>query len=104
MLLMNVLSRAALKTIATDFLEGRLLPLEAALALAPHENEVPQHLRACMTDMVAVASETDDIPLGERREFWRPDVRAREDQKHDKAQAWAEPIVRKTCKRLVHEL
>ena len=92
--------RTALTLIATGFLEGRLSALEAAVALAPFEAEVATGLRDCLTDMVAIASETDAIPIGPRRDLWHPDVRAREDDKHDRAQAWAEPMVRATCKKL----
>jgi hypothetical protein len=101
---MNLAQRTTLKAIATDFLEGRLLPLEAALALAPFEDEVPDELRACLTAMVGVASETDNIQLGHRRALWHPDVRALENRKHDEAQAWAEPMVRETCERLAEAL
>lgn len=94
----------ALKVIATDFLEGRLRPVEAAVALAPFVDEVPENLRQYLTAMVGVASETDHIPLGERRAFWHPDVRVKEDEKHDRAQAWAEPMVRETCEALVSAL
>ena len=93
-----------LKVIAVDFLEGRLRPVEAAIALAPFEDEAPENLRQYLTSMVAVVSETDDIPLGDRRAFWHPDVRAKEDEKHDRAQVWAEPIVRETCEALVGAL
>ena len=96
---MNSARRTKLRTIATDFLEGRLLPLEAA-----SEDEAPDDLRRLLTPMVGVTSETDDIPLGHRRELWHPDVRASEDQKHDEAQAWAEPTVRDACERLVETL
>lgn len=96
--------QTALIAIARDFLKGRLSALEAAVALAPFEEEVPHDLRDSLTAMVGVASETDDIPLGDRRNLWHPEVRAREDQKHDKAQTWAEPTVRETCERLVRAL
>ena len=96
---MNSARRTKLRTIATDFLEGRLLPLEAAWALAAFEDEAPDDLRRLLTPMVGVT-----IPLGHRRELWHPDVRASEGQKHDEAQAWAEPTVRAACERLVDPL
>lgn len=80
------------------------MPLEAAQALASFEDEAPGDLRRLLRPMVGVTSETDDIPLGHRRELWHPDVRASEDQKHDEAQAWAEPMVRDACERLVETL
>ena len=95
--------RTALTSIAADFLEGRISALEAAVALAPFEEDVSPELRRHLTDMVAIASETDAIPLGPRRELWHPDVR-REDEKHDSAQAWAEPMVRETCRTLASAL
>ena len=96
---MNSARRTKLRTIATDFLEGRLLPLEAAWALAAFEDEAPDDLRRLLTPMVGVT-----IPLGHRMELWHPDVRASEGQKHDEAQAWAEPTVRDACERLVETL
>jgi hypothetical protein len=98
---MTQLGLTELKAIAIDFLEGRLRPVETAVALAPFREEAPEDLRHYLTSMVAVASETDDIPLGDRRAFWHPHVRAKEDEKHDRAQAWAEPMVRETCEALV---
>jgi hypothetical protein len=94
---------AALKIIAANFLAHRLSPLEAAWALSQFEYEAPDDLRAFLTAMVAVASETDAILLGERRTLWHPDVRTQEDHKHDEAQAWAEPMVREACERLVRD-
>jgi len=90
-----------LKAIASDYLQGRLSPLETAAALAPFEEAAPAELRHHLTAMIGVASETDDIPLGPLRQLWHPDVRQGEDDKHDRAQAWAEPIVRATCEALV---
>jgi hypothetical protein len=94
----------ALKQIAMSFIEGRASALETAIALAPFEDEVPTELRGYLTEMVGVASETDAIPLGARRELWHPDVRAREDEKHDRAQVWAEPVVRAACEGLLAAL
>jgi hypothetical protein len=93
--------RNELKAIAQDFVAGRMLALEAAVALATFEDEVPGELRSALLPITAVASETDDIPLGGRRILWHPDVRAREDQKHDEAQAWAEPIVRQCSEKIL---
>jgi hypothetical protein len=96
--------QTSMRSIAIAFQDGRLSALEAAVALAPFESEVSPELRDCLTDMVAVASETDAIPLGARRDLWHPDVRAHEDAKHDRAQAWAQPLVRATCERLLSAL
>ena len=93
--------RAALKMIATEFLEGKLEPLETALAMAAFKDEAPEDLRGSLAEMVGVASETDDIPLGSRRELWHQDSRPVQDRRHDEAQAWAKPIVREACERIV---
>jgi len=91
-----------IRRLAWDFLEGRLEPLEAAVALSgyAHENP-PQALYDAFTSFVVIASETDDVPLGERRMLWHPDVRAKEDQKHDRAQAWARPMVEEACTQIL---
>lgn len=102
---MNPASRLALKSIIADFLEGRVLPIETAFALRPFAEDVPGKLGQDLENMaILISSETDDIPLGHRRDLWHPDVRAREDEKHDHAQAWAEPIVCKMCGRLLLSL
>jgi hypothetical protein len=83
-----------------------------ALALTPfgsyllgsYFEEAPDDLKDPLLAMVGVESRTDDILLGHRRELWHPDVRAEQDQKHDEAQAWAEPIVREACERLLGAL
>lgn len=98
------MKHAQLRAIATEFLEGRSSPLETAFALAPYEDSVPGELRPCLTQMVGVASETDDILLGRQRELWHPEARAQQDEKHDRAQAWAEPMVRETCEKLASAL
>lgn len=101
---MEQTTRSALKSIVGDFLDGRRSALEAAVALAPFEDAVAPELRGYLTDMVTVASETDEIPFGARRDLWHPDVRAGEDEKHDRAEAWAESMVRKTCEKLASAL
>lgn len=93
-----------IKAAASDFLEGRAGALETAVMLAPFRHHAPETLKHPLTTMVAVASETDDIPLGDRRALWHADVRAREDLKHDRAQAWAEPMVRQACEALIAAL
>jgi hypothetical protein len=97
---MDAGSRIALNGIARNFLEGRLRPLEAAVVLATFEDDAPHDIKDCLIAMVGVASATDHILLGDRRDLWRPKVRALKDQEHDEAQAWAEPVVRETCERL----
>jgi hypothetical protein len=84
-------------------LDGRTSPLETAIALCRHHDAAvePEALREALLAFVAVASETDAIPVGGRRAFWHPDVREREDLKHDAAQAWAYPIVEEACTRIL---
>jgi hypothetical protein len=101
---MDAARQGELKAVAASFLSGELRPLEAALALSRFRDEVPGELQTALLSMVGVASETDDILLGHRRQLWHPDVRAKENRKHDEAQAWAEPIVRKACEHLIEAL
>ena len=101
---MDTDKRAELRRLVTAYLIGELQPLETALALSAYEAEAPDDIREPLMEMVGVASETDDILLGPRRSLWHPEVRAKEDQKHDKAQAWAAPIVQSACERLIMAL
>ena len=99
---MNASRKADLKGVATAFLNGEIRPLEAALELSNFEHEdPPENLSEALIAMVAVVSETDDIPLGERRSLWHPDVQAAKGAEHDRAQEWAAPIVRDTCEQIV---
>lgn len=87
----------------TAFLNGEARPVETAVALfGYHDDSIePAALRDALLAFVAVASETDAIPLGDRRALWHPDVREAEDRKHDAAQAWAHPIVEQACLQIV---
>lgn len=93
---------AEVQRLAKSFLAGELTPLAAAWTLSQFESQDhPSAADEPLLALLAVASETDDIPLGERRRFWHPDVRSTEDAKHDRAQAWARPIVEKACLQLL---
>ncbi|MBO9558449.1 MAG: hypothetical protein J7515_07665 [Caulobacter sp.] len=88
-----------IRRLAQAFLDGEALPIETAVALFSYhdDNLKPKALREAFLSFVVVASETDAIPLGDRRAFWHPDVRAKEDLRHDNAQTWARPIVEAAC-------
>lgn len=101
---MDAKEKAELRRLATAYLRGESPPLETARALSAYEDEAPDDLREPLTAMVGVVSETDDIPLGAQRSFWHPEVRAKEDRKHDEAQARAAPLVRRACERLIMAL
>jgi hypothetical protein len=93
---------AEAQRLANSFLDGELTPLAAAWALSRFESQDhPAEADEPLLALLAVASETDAIPLGERRRFWYPDVRPAEDAKHDRAQEWARPIVQAACRQLV---
>jgi hypothetical protein len=98
---MDAYTKDVLRALAAAYLRGERLPLETALELAKNEDDAPSSIQQALTDCVMVASETDAIPLGERRAFWHADVRNQEDQRHDEAQAWAAPIVRQACEDLI---
>jgi hypothetical protein len=90
------------RSIAQAFLRGDTPPLETALALSPfYQLEHRADLEKPLQAFVAVASETDAIPLGERRTLWHPNVKALEDAKHDRAQDWARSIVARACEQLL---
>jgi hypothetical protein len=94
-----------IRRIANDFLAGEIEPLEAALALdAWSEIGKDADIRRPFLTICAITSETDAIPLGERRNLWHPDVRAAEDAKHDRAQEWARPLLTEACHDLLAAL
>jgi hypothetical protein len=83
-------------------LNGKLPPLEAALAIKAFAfGDHPAAADIPFDTLAAVESETDAIPLGERRDLWHPDVRVAEDRKHDQAQEWARPLVERACRQLL---
>jgi len=92
------------REIASDYLERRINPIEAALALMPLLDDLTAVPDTILSTFIAISSETDAIPLGERRTLWHPDVRAVEDAKHDRAQEWARGLMNDACPALVAEL
>jgi len=88
---------------AKAFLDGKIPPIETAIALGRHHDDAvePAPLREALLAFVTVASETDVIPVGDRRAFWHLDAREKEDLKHDEAQAWARPIVEEACQQIL---
>ena len=95
---LNDIDCSEIRKLAKGFLGGDLRPIEAAVALnayGPEDSADPAY--AAFLTMNVISSETDAIPLSERRELWHPDVRAAEDAKHDRAQAWAHPMVTEAC-------
>jgi len=93
---------AEIQRLAKSYLAGELTPLAAAWVLSHFESQDhPAEAVEPLLALLTVASETDDIPLAERRQFWHSDVRQAEDEKHDRAQAWARPLVEKACLQLL---
>ena len=87
---------------ATAFLDGEIPPIETAIALCRYQDDDQiGPLHEALLTFVAVASETDAIPVGDRRAFWHPDVREKEDLKHGQAQAWARPLVEDACRQIL---
>lgn len=57
-----------------------------------------------MDAFVAVASETDDLPLGAVRQYWAPDALARKDQELASYETRIRDHVPDSCRELEHEL
>jgi len=99
---MSPWQRNKAREIAAAYLQGEMLPLETALELYSHlSDDLPGDLQEVLLSITFVVSETDAIYLGERRQLWHPDVKAKEDRKHDEAQTRFAPIVRDACEQLV---
>jgi len=93
------------RRLANSFLRGEIEPLEAALALNAYgKDDHPKAADEPFLTVEMIASETDAIPLGNRRSFWHPDVRTDEDKKHDNAQIWARPMMETACHQLLAAL
>src|SRR5579862_4736584 len=85
------------RELAKAYLDGGMNPIEAAIALDGYRDALSMIPDAVLDVFLAISSETDAILLGESRKLWHPDVRAAQDLKHDRAQAWARPLVDKAC-------
>ena len=87
---------------ATRMLKDELSFLEGAQILAAlrHEAEVPDD-DADFLAFVAVASETDSLPIGEVRKHWATDALQRLEPEIQAATQWAKQFASAACVSLV---
>lgn len=79
---------------ALDFLEGRLGVIETTRAMLPlaHWTKVQSEPEFLL--FRAIASETDDLPVGDVRAYWAADTLEREDVRIDAAEKlWREQVL-----------
>lgn len=86
---------------ASDFLEGRLGVIETARAMLPLARWAKVDGEPEFQLFRAIASETDDLPVGEVRAYWAPEALAREDVHIRAAEALWNDKVRSAVVRLV---
>lgn len=96
------IEKEKVREIAAAYLRGEILPIETALKLTRYwDDNHPKPLCDALEIMLLVSSEADGIFVGDARDLWHPDVKEKEDRRHDKAQAWAAPLVKEACEYLV---
>jgi len=92
------------RDLATAYLEGRVNPIEAAIALGGFRDVFESVSPGVFDTFSMISSERDAIAVGEHRDLWHPSVRAVEGAKHDRAQQWAGPMMHEACKLSVSAL
>lgn len=84
---------ARLASLANDLIDGRLGVVEATRRLCAFQG-LEQQLDARIDVFIAIASETDALPVGEERALWRQDALARSDNEIAVAeQRWRERAI-----------
>lgn len=86
---------------ASDFLEGRLGVIETARAMLPLARWTKVEEEPEFQLFRAIASETNDLPVGEVRAYWAPEALAREDVRIRAAEAQWNGRVRRAAAKLV---
>jgi hypothetical protein len=84
---------------ALDLLEGRLGVIETARAMLPLARRTKVENEPEFLLFRAIASETDDLPIGDVRAYWAPDALRREDVRIQAAeQLWREQALSAAAK------
>lgn len=93
--------RKGVLSIAQSVLSVRLQVIEAAWAIYPFVDSVPELFGEDWRIFSAVRSETDHLPLGELRELWHPDVLPVKDAEFARCQERWREQVRAACERIL---
>jgi hypothetical protein len=94
--------RDQLQRIARSVLNKEIGILDAASALLPLFRRLPETVpEEDFKFVVAIESETDDLPLGRVRELWHPDALAEKDREIRRCEElWGEQF-RAVCERIL---
>ena len=89
------------RDVAQSLLDGRITVLEAARALVSlaHTDAVPDVADRRL--IIAVESETDDLPVGEVRNLWAPDALKEKDIEIARAEALYRDDLLQAARRIV---
>lgn len=88
--------------IASSVFSGRLSAIEACWLLCPIVHEAPGMVtEADYKLIIAVESETDDLPIGRLRELWHPDVLREKDHEIARCEALWGKQIRAACERIL---
>ena len=94
--------RAQVAALALEMLDGRISFLEGSIELSSlrFEAEVDEHDEDFMA-FVAIASETDSLPIGKSREYWSAEALERHKPAIEKATEWAKQFGIPACQSLI---
>jgi hypothetical protein len=72
--------RAQILAVAKQLLTGQLDVITAARRLSALHDDAEPEIREALVGFVAIDSETDTLPIGEVRQYWRLDALERKDR------------------------
>jgi hypothetical protein len=96
------LVRAQVSTVALEMLDGKIPFIEGAikLSLLRYEAEVGNEDKDFMV-FVTIASETDNLPIGESKKLWSVEAIERHKLDIEKATEWAKRFGIPACNSLI---
>lgn len=99
---MNPTSKARIEQIARSVLADQLSILEACRLIRPLVQETPEVVtNEDYNLIVAIESETDDLPIGRLRELWHPDFLPEKDSEIARCEAlWRKQVI-DACERIL---
>lgn len=89
------------KKIATQALNSEVHLLLACQKIAREAAKVRSLPREITVVFDAIASETDELPLGEERQYWEPAALMEKDKEIEKYAAEVGPVLREAMEKLI---
>jgi hypothetical protein len=86
-----------------QILDGKTHPIEACRIVVSLRRSFPDPQDSDLLILVGIESETDDLPVGEVRDRWAPDVLARKDVEMKEYLTRVEETLLNACRNLVRK-